>query len=151
LAHAPTVISAEAVAEVEFASPAVETADYPVQSDPTIAHAGLTEIETETVTSLANGHDDKATEPTPGVPQNSGIDEGAANAAADSHWDTSLSASQEWVDVSLMRETSETDTGLTATLGAPSNTQGWAAPNTQSWADDQPEESPKTEVSLLTS
>lgn len=50
-----------------------------------------------------------------------------------------------------MRETSETDTGLTATLGGPSNTQSWAAPNTQSWADDQPEESPKTEVGLLTS
>jgi hypothetical protein len=61
-----------------------------------------------------------------------------------------MSASQEWVDVSLTRETSETDTGLTATLAASSNTQGWAAPNTQSWADDQPEETPKTEVSLLT-
>jgi len=61
-----------------------------------------------------------------------------------------MSASQEWVDVSLMRETSETDTGLTATLAASSNTQGWAAPNIQSWADDQPEEAPKTEVSLFT-
>jgi hypothetical protein len=146
------VLSAEAVEE-NLASPAVETAEYPIQSDPTMAHAGLTEIDTETVTSLANGHDDKATDLTSGVPQNSGIDEGAANAAADSHWDANadLSASQEWVDVSLMRETSETDAGLTATPGAPSNTQGWAAPNTQSWADDQPEESPKTEVSLLRS
>jgi len=145
LAHAPAVLPAEAVAEEEFASPAVESADYPVQSDPTIAHAGLTEIDTETITFLANGHDDKAREPSSGVPQNSGIDEGAANAAADSHWDANadLSASQEWVDVSLMRETSETDTGLTATLGGPSNTQ--------SWADDQPEDSPKNEVGLLTS
>jgi hypothetical protein len=153
LAHAPPVLSADAVAEEEFASPAVETAEYSVQSDPTIAHASLTEIDTETVTSLANGHNDKATETTLGVPQNSGIDEGAANAAADSRWDSNadLSASQEWVDVSPMRETSETDTGPTATLGAPSNSQGWAAPNTQSWADDQPEESPKPEVSLLTS
>lgn len=153
MAHAPPVLSADAVAEEEFASPAVETTEYPVQSDPTIAHAGLTEIDAETVTSLANSHDDKATETTLGVPQNSGIDEGAANAAADSHWDSNidLSASQEWVDVSPMRETSETDTGLSATLGAPSNSQGWAAQNTQSWADDQPEESPKTEVSLLTS
>lgn len=84
------------------------------------------------------------------VPQNSGIDEGAANAAAESHWDANadLSASQEWVDVSLIRESSETDTGLTATLAATSNTQGWAAPSTQSWADDQPEEALKTDVSL---
>lgn len=151
MAHAPVVISAETIADEGFASPTVETAEYPGQSDPTIAHAGLTEIETEMVTSLANGHEDKATEPSSGVPQNSGIDEGASNAAADSHWDSNadLSASQEWVDVSLIRETSETDTGLTATLAASSNTQGWAAPNTQSWADDQPEESPKTEVSLL--
>jgi hypothetical protein len=147
------VLPTEAVAEEEFASPAVETAEYPVQSDPTIAHAGLTEIDTGTVTPLANGHDNTTAEATSGIPQNSGIDEGAANAAADSHWDTNvdLSASQEWVDVSLMRETSETDTGLTATPAAPSNTQGWAAPNAQSWADDQPEESPKTEVSQLTS
>src|SRR5271156_714183 len=110
LAHAPVIISAETVAEEEFTSPAVETTEYPVQSDPTIAHAGLTEIDTETATALANGHDDKAPETALGVPQNSGIDEGAANAAADSHWDANvdMSASQEWVDVSLMRETSET-------------------------------------------
>lgn len=145
------VLPVEAVAEEAYPSAAVETSEYPIQSDPTIAHASLTEIDTETVTSLANGHDAATPEPTPGVPQNSGIDEGAANEAAESHWDSNvdLSASQEWVDVSLMRESSETDTGLTATLAAPSNTQGWAAPNTQSWADDQPEETPKTEVSLL--
>jgi hypothetical protein len=145
------VLTAEAATGEDYPSAAVETAEYPIQSDPTIAHAGLTELDTEMVTSLANGHGDATAEPAPGIPQNSGIDEGAANAAAGSHWDANadLSASQEWVDVSIMRETSETETGLTATLAEQSNTQGWAAPNTQSWADDQPEESPKTEVSLL--
>jgi hypothetical protein len=73
-----------------------------------------------------------------GIPQNSGFGDGAANAAAEANWDTQndLSQSQEWVEVP--RDSTETDTGITATPAAPSNVQ--------SWADDQPD-SP-TEVSI---
>lgn len=65
------------------------------------------------------------------MPQNAGIGEGAANAAAEANWDAGneLSTSQEWVEVH--RDAAETDTGLTATPAAPSNIQ--------SWADDQPD------------
>jgi hypothetical protein len=116
--------------------PAVETAEYPVQSDPTIANAGLTELDAPPATSMANGtHESHEVQ---GVPQNSGFGDGAANAAAEANWDTQndLSQSQEWVEVP--RDSAETDTGITATPAAPSNVQ--------SWADDQPD-SP-TEVSI---
>lgn len=102
--------------------------EFPVQSDPTIVHAGLTEIDAEPATiALANGHESNEI---PGVPKNSGFgDEG--NAAAEANWDgaNDLSTSQEWVEVP--RDAAETETGLTATPAAPSNTQ--------SWADDQPD------------
>lgn len=79
---------------------------------------------------MANGHNDATYEPQ-GIPQNSGFGEGAANAAAEANWDNNndLSTSQEWVEVP--RDANETETGLTATLAAPSNVQ--------SWADDQPD------------
>lgn len=100
------------------------TTDAPV-SDPTVTHAGLTEIEAgETQTPLANGHNE-------GIPNASTTDD-AANAAAESQWDNSndMSASQEdWVKVP--RDPLETDTGFTATPAA-------SGP-VQSWADDQPE------------
>jgi hypothetical protein len=57
----------------------------------------------------------------------------AANAVAESHWDTSnqeLSASQEWVDVKATEATEATE--AEAATPAP-------AANTQSWADDHPE------------
>ena len=106
-----------------------ESEEAPVQSDPTIANAGLTEIDAASATTpLANGHE--SSEPQ-GIPQNSGFGDGAANAAAEANWDNSndLSTSQEWVEVP--RDAAETDTGLTATPAAPANTQ--------SWADDQPD------------
>lgn len=106
-----------------------ESTEYPTQSDPTIANAGLTELDappsTAAVTNGAESFDAQ------GVPQNSGFGDGAANAAAEANWDNNndLSASQEWVEVP--RDAAETDTGITATPAAPANTQ--------SWADDQPE------------
>lgn len=102
MVHAPVVMSAETAAEDSYASPAVESTDYPPQTDPTLAHATLTELDAVPLTSLANGHEESTTEPPSNIPQNSGIDEGAANAAAESNWDTNadLSTSQEWVDVS---------------------------------------------------
>jgi hypothetical protein len=121
---------------------AVETNEYPVQNDPTIINAGLTEIDSLPPNVVTNGHGEsgETAEAAAGIPQNSGIDEGAANAVAGSHWDTNngnLSESQEWVDVKIPRDLTETDTGVTATPAAPSNTQ--------SWADEQPD-SPKAEV-----
>jgi hypothetical protein len=79
---------------------------------------------------MASGETEPTSEEASGVPANSTFGEGA-NAAAEANWDTNndLSASQEWVEVP--RDAAETDTGVTATPAA--NT------NTQSWADDQPE------------
>lgn len=133
-------MSAETAAEDAYASPVVEPTDYPPQTDPTLAHATLTELDAVPLTSLANGHDESTVEPPSNIPQNSGINEGAANAAAESNWDANadLSTSQEWVNVS--RDATETETGTAATIAVPSNTQ--------SWADDRPE-SPKAEVSPL--
>ncbi|GAW15041.1 hypothetical protein ANO14919_044490 [Xylariales sp. No.14919] len=109
----------------------------PVEADPTVVHAGLTEIDTTGATEpLTNGH----TESTPqsGVPTNAEVSDNAANAAAGSEWDgnnaLSSSITQEgWVEVP--RNPTETETGLSATPAA--------ASNVQSWADDQPENQPE--------
>ncbi|RFU33588.1 hypothetical protein B7463_g2749, partial [Scytalidium lignicola] len=102
---------------------------YPVETDPTVAHAGLTEIEVRP-SSTVNGAQEPGRAQSP-VPQNSGIGDGA-NAAAEANWDNNndMSASQEgWVEIP--RDAAETETGVTATPAAHGNTQ--------SWADDQPE------------
>jgi hypothetical protein len=111
-------------------APAAEAIEHPVQTDPTIANAGLTEIDEPVAALLINGHNESTYE-NKGIPQNSGFGDGAANAAAEANWDNSndLSTSQEWVEVP--RDATETDTGVTATPAAPSNVQ--------SWADEQPD------------
>lgn len=109
--------------------------EHSVQSDPTIANAGLTELDAPEASAMTNGH--AASFETPGIPANAGLgDEG--NAAAEAKWDPSadLSASQEWVEVP--RDAAETDTGVTATPAAPSNVQ--------SWADDASEVSHQTNL-----
>ncbi|RAL66318.1 hypothetical protein DID88_005988 [Monilinia fructigena] len=107
-----------------------EVAEYPVQSDPTIANAGLTEIDEPVASASTNGHQESSFEEARGIPQNSAFGEGG-NAAAEVNLDNNnaLSASQEWVEVP--RDAAETDTGITATPAA--------VANTQSWADEQPE------------
>ncbi|KAI9669226.1 MAG: hypothetical protein M1817_004721 [Caeruleum heppii] len=103
-------------------------------TDPTIAHAGLTEL--STATPVANGVND--TIESPAVLQQSSIDAEAANEAAETRWDERLSASVEgegWVEVP--RDPAETDTGLKATPAAMSGTQ--------SWADDQPTPAPASQ------
>jgi hypothetical protein len=119
--------------------PAAEAVEHPVQTDPTIANAGLTEIDEPVAAVLTNGHE--STYETQGIPQNSGFGDGAANAAAEANWDNSndLSTSQEWVEVP--RDATETDTGVTATPVAPSNVQ--------SWADDQPDSPVEVRFSLF--
>lgn len=133
---AASVAHVQAFAAVEEPTPeAVETATDAPASDPTVVHAGLTELEaTETSSPMANGHN----EPIP----NASISDDAANAAAESQWDNTndMSASQEdWVKVP--RDPLETDTGLTATPAA-------SGP-VQSWADDQPENPPEVCVPLI--
>lgn len=99
-----------------------------MQSDPTIANAGLTELDAPSATAI---HADREEPYEAGIPANAGFGDGAANAAAEANWDANneLSTSQEWVEVP--RDATETDTGIAATPAAPSNVQ--------SWADDQPD------------
>ncbi|KAL8918954.1 MAG: hypothetical protein Q9208_007064 [Pyrenodesmia sp. 3 TL-2023] len=85
---------AEDVAQSEPAPPpAEESSTTEVGTDPTLAHAGLTELDTpaEPTSNGVSHHVD-----TPGVPDASNIDAGAANAAAsEPHWEAKQSASAE--------------------------------------------------------
>ncbi|KAM0428648.1 hypothetical protein ACHAPT_007012 [Fusarium lateritium] len=108
-----------------------EAAPAEVASDPTVAHASATEIEAGDVSAPAEA----AAEPSSNGLANASVADDAANAVAESHWDTpnqELSASQEWVDV---KATEATD----AEAAAPA-----PAANTQSWADDHPEHAAET-------
>ncbi len=143
---AAAAASAVPVVQTETVEEAVHEAPRPVESDPTVAHAGLTEIDAgadtpmaETVV-LTNGHDAPVEPPTPtDAPVNASTGDEAANAAGESQWDTGngtkdLSMSQEWVEVP--RDPAETETGLHATPAE--------VGNTQSWADEQPDHPPPT-------
>lgn len=119
-----------------------EVSEYPVESDPTIANAGLTELDAVPTAVLAKSPVVEEN-PSSGFPQNSGFGEGA-NIAAEDNWNrqNSLSASQdEWVDVRYPRDAAETETGIEGTPAA--------LTNTQSWADEQPDgpqfQQPKTD------
>ena len=128
---------AEDVAQSEPTAPAAETEapSTSIATDPTIAHATMTELEDESSAPISNGnalHVD-----TPTVPEASNIDAGAANAAAETNWDVKASISTQdgpdsWVEVP--RDPAETDTGNKATPAAMSGTQ--------SWAEDVPTEQP---------
>ncbi|KAH0599609.1 hypothetical protein MHUMG1_02397 [Metarhizium humberi] len=104
-----------------------ETAE--VVTDPTVANVAAIEV-ADTDVSASPG--EKKAEASNGHPS-ANISNTAANAVAESHWDTEagLSTSQEWVDVKASRDITETDTGLTDTPAS--------SGNTQSWADEQPE------------
>ncbi|RYP59292.1 hypothetical protein DL771_010927 [Monosporascus sp. 5C6A] len=143
-AHVNAVLSTDAAPEAApEAAEAADTTEAPVESseavatDPTVTHAGLTEIDSTSATApLTNGH----TESTPETPANADVADDAANAAAESQWgaNNDLSASQEeWVKIP--RDPTETETGLTAT---PAETG-----NVQSWADDHPEHPPQVSKS----
>lgn len=105
----------------------VESTQEPA-TDPTVAHASATEIDAGDAVPISNA----AAEPASNGLANAGVADDAANAVAESHWDTGrdeLSASQEWVDV---KPTEATE----AKAAAPAPT----ASNTKSWADDHPEQ-----------
>ncbi len=119
------------MAQSEPVPPGADEHPPPVETDPTVAHAGLTEIDNPPApTTNGSSHLE-----TPTVPEASNIDAGAANAAAEANWGPELSASAEsgpegWIEVP--RDPAETETGLNATPAA--------ANNTQSWAEDVPNE-----------
>ncbi len=123
---------AEEVAQSEPAPPAAEESSATIGTDPTVAHAGLTEIDdsAEPAVNGVSSHVD-----TPSVPDASNIDAGAANAAAGTNWEAKDPASagsghDEWVEIP--RDPAETDTGNSAT---PAGMTG-----TASWAEDVPTE-----------
>lgn len=112
------------VAQAQPAPPETEASD-PV-SDPTVANAGLTEIDTG-----AGAVNEKADE-TPSAPAASNIVPEAANAAAAEQWDKQATAGDDPLSESfeiVPRDASETETPHTA---AP-------VTSTQSWADDTPD------------
>ena len=124
---------AEEVAQSEPVPPAAEDSGAAlIATDPTVAHAGLTEIDTP-AEPTSNGHFNHVENSQ--APEASFIDAGAANTAAENNWDVKASVSSEqndWVEVP--RDPAETDTGVAATPAAMTSTQ--------SWAEDVPPEPP---------
>ena len=122
-------------AETEAETEAVESKAEPA-TDPTVANAGLTEVEEGSATPLTNGHHVQEA-PGSAAPSNTDVADSAANAAGESQWDTNgkdATAPQEGVDVKIPREPNETETGVAATPAAPT-----APAKQESWADDHPE------------
>ena len=98
-------------------------------TDPTVAHAGLTEI--EDTLSMPIGTNGVAYSDTMQMPEQASVTAEAANAVAESSWDPQASAmtsdsgnAEGWVEVP--RDPAETDTGLTATPAAQHNSSNWA-------------------------
>ncbi|ROV97437.1 hypothetical protein VMCG_06850 [Cytospora schulzeri] len=129
----------QVAAEAETAPVETAKAVDAVQTDPTIANAGLTEIDAGTDTALTsaltNGHSDES-HVEASIP-NADLGDSAANAAAENQWDTGndLAASQEWVEVKVPVESPQTET-------APSAPTATLTTSTPSWADDHPAPSP---------
>ena len=98
-------------------------------TDPTVAHAGLTELEdTDSAPTALNGVPEA--EHMTG-PEQSSVTAEAANAVAENNWDAQASvltnesgAGEGWVEVP--RDPGETDTGLTATPAAMHGGNSWA-------------------------
>ena len=129
--YAPSAYAAEEawveeVAQSEAVPPTTQEVTLPITSDPTILHAGLTEIDAEAEPKV-NGVSSHVETPT--VPDASSIDAGAANAAGEANWEpkvlaSSVSGPEGWVEAP--RDPTETDTGLTATPAAMTSNQSWA-------------------------
>lgn len=111
------------------ADTAVATATPEVQTDATIANAGLTELDDITTiqTSAPNAPDPDGAS----VLEQASTGEDAANAVAEASWDPQASMvtdgsaiNEEWVQVP--RDPAETDTGLAATPAAAHGTSNWA-------------------------
>ncbi|KAM0459321.1 hypothetical protein ACHAPV_005503 [Trichoderma viride] len=110
------------------AEPEAQTAAEAV-SDPTIANEAATEIEAGDGP-LTNGHGHAEVEPASNGLANANVADEAANAVAESHWDTSnqdMSISQEWVNIPKPTD---------AQTSADSSALDAIKP---SWADDHPD------------
>ena len=126
----------------EPASSEAEMDAADVSTDPTIANAGMTELED---TMKIQKSDEPAETETLAQPEQSSITADAANAVAERSWDlqasmTSDSPSGEgWVEVP--RDPRETDTGLAATPAAMHNSTSWAEEvNADAAAEEKPAE-----------
>lgn len=125
--------------DVEPAAPSEIIEDVPAYtSDPTVAHAGLTELE-DTATPSTNGV--PAQEPMI-VPAQGSTGAEAANAVAESNWDPQASVISNasaggdgWVEVP--RDPAETDTGLIATPAAMHGAASWAEEVTEGAAAEE--------------
>lgn len=125
-----------------------ETLEH-VQSDPTIIHAGLTEIDAGTDKPLTNGHVHEPSHEAETIIPSIETADDAANAVAESQWDkdatNDLAASQEWIEVQKPAEPAEPAEPVEPIEpvetpqpdAVPEATP--AAPTSQSWADDHPE------------
>jgi len=106
-------------------------ADSPPDTDPTIANAGMTELEdTTTIPIRANGNNGKEPDVVSPPEQVSTTAE-AANAVAEANWNPEASITtdasgtgEEWVQVP--RDPAETDTGVTATPASQKAENSWA-------------------------
>lgn len=123
----------EEVAQSEPVPPAGDESVAATETDPTVANAGLTELENDSGPNLSGSADHIDAS---GVPEASNIDVGAANAAGADNWNTSASAQVDaGLDVVHPRDPAETDNGISATPAAVTNTNNWAD-NAHSWAED---------------
>ena len=116
---------AEEVAQSEPVPPSREET-LPPGTDPTVAHAGLTEIDTQAEPNHMEAENHVTT---PGVPSASNIDAGAANAAGGQNWEAQVTlrgGSDADTVTQVPRDPAETDTGNEATPAATTGTQSWA-------------------------
>lgn len=119
--------------ELDTSAESIETA----RTDPTIANAGLTEIDAGTDIAMTNGH--ITDEPTEGVSGNAEVADEAANEAGEN-----LATSQEWVEVKVPQDAPATEAEESA---APSNIgvapmPAPAAPK-ESWAEEVADTTPE--------
>jgi hypothetical protein len=126
-----------AVAEAQDAQAASEPVEAPAEdlpaSDPTVANAGMTELEdTTTIPIRTNGvTGDELTSESVSAPEQVSTTAEAANAVAEANWNPEASittdasgAGDEWVQVP--RDPAETETGVTATPAAVTAENSWA-------------------------
>ncbi len=153
IAHGGPLFQPEPEPELEPEPTSEEAAEAPVEArivstaepatDPTVANAGLTEIDAGTDKAMTNGHvEESPTSNEVHIP-NADVGDDAANAVAESMWDVGnvdgngatngMSMSQEWVEVP--RDPVETEPSLETAPPAP-------VAHTASWADDQPDVQP---------
>lgn len=116
------------VEEPATTSSGADTGAAEVSTDPTIANAGMTEL--EDVMASQKPDEPAVGESLMAPPEQSSIAADAANAVAERSWDPQASmisdspSGEGWVEVP--RDPAETDTGVTATPAAIHNSTSWA-------------------------